>query len=291
MTLAEANANIGSEEANQDHSVVGLKKRDQAGQLTTLVNQIVDQFNQAHDEQLAVERSKDEMMTNISHDLRTPLTAIIGYLGLVVNTNGQLDSADQDKYLETAYHKSNQMKTLVEDLFSFAKLQSTQVSLNISDFSLGDLLEQILANYAMDAKDRNLKLATAIDPQVIVMAGDSDKIARALINLVENALKYGQGASFIKLTGQMKTADQVEIRVINDGPMIPPAAANHIFERFYRVEESRNSKTGGTGLGLAIVKGIVDQHRGQIHVESTEDLTAFVMTLPLKQVKEERENE
>lgn len=264
---------------------------NQARQLTALIDQVVSQFNRSREEQLMVEQSKDEMMTNISHDLRTPLTAIIGYLGLVVNTTSPMTEQDRAKYLETAYHKSNQMKTLVEDLFEFAKLQSTSISLNITDFSLGDLFDQVLANYVMEAENRQLRFATNLDPRLIVMAGDSDKLARALINLVENALKYGQGASFIKLTGQMKEQDQVEIRVINDGPAIPSSSAKHIFERFYRVEESRNSKTGGTGLGLAIVKGIVDQHHGQVRVESDDDLTAFVLTLPLKQVKEEQENE
>lgn len=260
---------------------------NQARQLTALVDRVVAEFNLAHEEQLAVEKSKDEMMTNISHDLRTPLTAIIGYLGLVVTPNSPLSDEDQAKYLKTAYHKSNQMKTLVEDLFEFAKLQTTQVSLNITDFSLGDLFNQVLANYAMEAENRHLRFATNLDPKLIVMAGDSDKLARVLINLVENALKYGQGASFIKLTGQVKENGLVEIRVINDGPAIPASSANHIFERFYRVEESRNNKTGGTGLGLAIVKGIIDQHNGHVKVESDETATAFVMTLPLKQVKEE----
>ncbi|CAK1224710.1 cell wall metabolism sensor histidine kinase WalK [Fructobacillus cardui] len=260
---------------------------NQARQLTALVDRVVAEFNLTHEEQLAVEKSKDEMMTNISHDLRTPLTAIIGYLGLVVTPNSPLSEEDQAKYLKTAYHKSNQMKTLVEDLFEFAKLQTTQVSLNITDFSLGDLFDQVLANYAMEAENRHLRFATNLDPRVIVMAGDSDKLARVLINLVENALKYGQGASFIKLTGQVKENGLVEIRVINDGPAIPASSANHIFQRFYRVEESRNNKTGGTGLGLAIVKGIIDQHNGHVKVESDETATAFVMTLPLKQVKEE----
>ncbi|MBS9338736.1 HAMP domain-containing histidine kinase [Fructobacillus sp. M2-14] len=230
--------------------------------------------------------SKEEMMTNISHDLRTPLTAIIGYLGLVATPNSIVKEGDQQKYIETAYHKANQMKVLVEDLFEFAKLQSSQVNLNITDFSLGDLFEQVLANYAMEAKDKQIQLTTQLAPKLIVMAGDSEKLARVLINLVENGLKYGAGASFIKLTAQEKDDGQVEIRVINDGPAIPKEAQEQLFDRFYRVESSRNAKTGGTGLGLSIVKGVIDQHKGEIHVESNDELTAFIMTLPKKQRKE-----
>ncbi|MCO0832686.1 HAMP domain-containing histidine kinase [Fructobacillus sp. W13] len=230
--------------------------------------------------------SKEEMMTNISHDLRTPLTAIIGYLGLVATPNAIVKEEDKQKYIETAYHKANQMKVLVEDLFEFAKLQSSQVNLNITDFSLGDLFEQVLANYAMEAKDKHIQLTTQLAPKLIVMAGDSEKLARVLINLVENALKYGAGASFIKITAQEKDDDKIEIRVVNNGPAIPKEAQEQLFDRFYRVESSRNTKTGGTGLGLSIVKGVIDQHQGEIHVESNDESTAFIMTLPKKQRKE-----
>ncbi|MDF7637424.1 HAMP domain-containing sensor histidine kinase [Leuconostocaceae bacterium ESL0958] len=264
------------------------RQNRQVAALDAALERLLASYQQQAAAQQAVEKSKEEMMENISHDLRTPLTAMIGYLGLVVNGQVKISTADQQKYTETAYHKANQMKTLVEDLFEFAKLETAQVNLNVTSFSLGDLFEQVLANYAMEAKEKHIQLATNLHPRLIVMAGDSDKLARVLINMVENALKYGTGASFIKLTGQIKNQQQVVIRVQNDGPAIPPAAQQQLFDRFYRVEESRNQKTGGTGLGLAIVKGIVDQHGGQITVESDAALTAFVLTLPLKQRKEEQ---
>ncbi|SFB77498.1 His Kinase A (phospho-acceptor) domain-containing protein [Fructobacillus durionis] len=245
------------------------------------------QFDEEHQEQLQMAASKEEMMTNISHDLRTPLTAIIGYLGLVVTPTTVMQAEDEKKYLETAYHKANQMKVLVEDLFEFAKLQSSQITLNVSDFSLGDLFDQVLANYAVEAEKKGIRLTTQLAPELIVMAGDSEKLARVLINLVENALKYGQGASFIKLTAQEKADGQVEIRVVNNGPAIPEQSLNQLFNRFYRVESSRNTKTGGTGLGLSIVKGVIDKHHGQVRAESNADLTAFIITLPKQQEKEE----
>ncbi|MBS9337992.1 sensor histidine kinase [Fructobacillus parabroussonetiae] len=273
---------------NGDDSAALPKKSQPADQqLRALFDMSQARFEADHQEQLKEAASKEEMMTNISHDLRTPLTAIIGYLGLVVAPNQVLQEKDQQKYLETAYHKANQMKMLVEDLFEFAKLQSSQISLNINDFSLGDLFDQVLANYAVEAEKKGIRLTTQLAPELIVMAGDSEKLARVLINLVENALKYGQGASFIKLTAQEKSSDQIEIRVVNDGPAIPSASLNQLFNRFYRVESSRNTKTGGTGLGLSIVKGVIDKHHGQVRAESTDELTAFILTLPKEQEKEE----
>lgn len=251
-------------------------------QLIEVTNQIGQQTAKIRAEERASEQSKDEMITNISHDLRTPLTAIIGYLGLVEMAGDTLDATTQAKYVHTAYEKANQMKMLVEDLFEYSQTQARDAQLNINTISLGDLFAQLAASYELEAYDKKLALTQLTKPELLIMEADSDKLARALMNLVTNALKYGHGATFIKLTGQIR-GDEVEIRVINDGEAIPKAALGELFDRFYRVESSRNTETGGTGLGLAIVKGIVDQHGGRIHAESNADITSFVMTLPLKQ--------
>lgn len=250
--------------------------------LIDVTNTISKHTQAIREEERESERSKDEMITNISHDLRTPLTAIIGYLGLVEMNGTQLSAADRAKYIHTAYSKSNQMKVLVEDLFEFSKTQAHDAVLNMTTLSLGDLFAQLIASYEIEAHEHHLALTQIVDPELIVIEADSDKLARALMNLMSNAFKYGEGATFIKLTAQVK-ADEVEIRVINDGIKIPSAALTDIFDRFYRVESSRNSQTGGTGLGLAIVKGIVNQHHGRVRATSDDDLTTFIVTLPLKQ--------
>lgn len=250
--------------------------------LIDVVNDMAVQTTQMREEERQSEASKDEMITNISHDLRTPLTAIIGYLGLVEMQGAQLDDQARDKYVHTAYEKANHMKTLVEDLFEYSKTQARDAQLNINTISLGDLFAQLAASYEIEAHEKQLALTQITHPELLIMEADSDKLARALINLVTNALKYGHGASFIKLTGQVRD-DEVEIRVVNDGEQIPQEALGDLFDRFYRVESSRNTETGGTGLGLAIVKGIVEQHHGTIYAESSADITSFIMRLPLKQ--------
>lgn len=251
--------------------------------LINVSNQIAQNTRKIREEERQSERSKDEMITNISHDLRTPLTAIIGYLGLVEMNGDSISAADRNKYIHTAYDKSNQMKVLVEDLFEFSKTQAHDAVLNITTLSLGDLFAQLLASYELEARDRYIKLTQMTNPELIILEGDSDKLARALMNLITNAFKYGDGATFIKLTAQVKES-QVEIHVINDGVAISSDAIGDIFDRFYRVESSRNSKTGGTGLGLAIVKGIIEQHHGEVFARSNSELTSVIMTLPLKQI-------
>lgn len=256
-------------------------------ELIKAFNRVINHSQQLYQEELKVEKSKDEMMSNISHDLRTPLTTIIGYLGLVVNQNQTLSAEEQQKYIKTAYDKSNQMKVLVEDLFEFSKTQSQDVNLNLTQFSLGDLFAQLLASYELEAQQRGITLSYDISPKLIVMYGDSDKLARVFINLLNNAFKYADGATFIKLTAQIKERHMVEIHVANNGAAISSSAIKNLFDRFYRVDNSRNSSTGGSGLGLAIVKGIVAQHQGKIWVESDPDLTDFIIKMPLSQSEEE----
>ncbi|MEX0380131.1 sensor histidine kinase [Leuconostoc sp. MS02] len=250
--------------------------------LIDVSNQIAKNTRKIREEERESERSKDEMITNISHDLRTPLTAIIGYLGLVEMNADTLGTAERAKYIHTAYDRSNQMKVLVEDLFEFSKTQAHDAILHVTTISLSDLFAQLLASYEIEAQTKKIALTQITKPELIVLEADSDKLARVLMNLITNALKYGEGATFIKLTAQVRETD-VEIRVINDGVKIPSDAITDIFDRFYRVESSRNSKTGGTGLGLAIVKGIVAQHHGSVRVTSDDELTSFIVAIPLKQ--------
>ncbi|CAM3151899.1 sensor histidine kinase [Leuconostoc rapi] len=250
--------------------------------LINVSNQIAKSTRQIREEERQSERSKDEMITNISHDLRTPLTAIIGYLGLVEMNADVLSATERAKYIHTAYDKSNQMKVLVEDLFAFSQTQAHDAVLNISTLSLGDLFAQLLASYEIEAQEKKIELTQITNPEIIMLEADSDKLARVLMNLITNAMKYGEGATFVKLTAQVKDK-AVEIRVINDGAKIPSKDIVDIFGRFYRVESSRNSKTGGTGLGLAIVKGIIEQHQGSVFATSDDELTSFIVTIPLKQ--------
>lgn len=253
------------------------------------VNALVDAQIRAREDERAIERSKDEMITNVSHDLRTPLTSIIGYLGLVENSVAPLSPELIKKYTHTAYAKASQMKALVEDLFEFAQVQQLDMRLNFQEINLSDMLEQLAASFELEAKQKNLMISAMTNPDDILIQADSEKLARLFMNLIQNGLKYGDGASFIKLTASLRQGD-VEIRVTNDGAKIPADSVEHLFDRFYRVEGSRSTQTGGTGLGLAIARGVVDAHRGELRVTSDDALTAFIITLPVKQAPREENN-
>lgn len=247
----------------------------------TSVNALVDSAVQSMDDERKIEKSKDELITNVSHDLRTPLTSIIGYLGLIEDKQYQ-NEEDILKYTHIAYEKAKQMKNLVDDLFEYTKVQQHGAPVNIMWVDLNQLLEQLTASFALEADRRGIKISSKVVPNPLMIEADPEKLGRVFNNLVANAFKYGNGASYIRITAHQEQ-DTVVVKVANDGTPIPEKAQSHLFERFYRAEASRSRATGGTGLGLAIVKSIVDLHHGQVTVSSDADETAFIVTLPLKQ--------
>ena len=251
----------------------------------TSVNALVDTITQAMQEERASEKPKDELITNVSHDLRTPLTSIIGYLGLIEDHQYQSEE-DIVKYSHIAYDKAKQMKDLVEDLFEYTKVQQHGAPVNLMTVDLGQLLEQVGASFELEADKKGIAINVSCEPTPLSITADPEKLGRLFSNLVANALKYGHGASYIHLTAK-QLGEKVVITVADDGEKIPAESVKHLFERFYRVESSRNKATGGTGLGLAIVQSIVELHHGSVTARSDDQETAFVVTLPVKQVQKE----
>lgn len=247
----------------------------------TSVNALVDSAVQSMNDERQIEKSKDELITNVSHDLRTPLTSIIGYLRLIEDKQYHSEE-DIVKYSHIAYEKAKQMKTLVDDLFEYTKVQQHGAPVNMMTVDLSQLLEQVSASFELEGQKRGIEVSSATRPTPLLVDADPEKLGRVFSNLVANALKYGNGASYIKIDARQVGASVV-IEVANDGTQIPAASLGHLFERFYRVESSRSKDTGGTGLGLAIVKSIVDLHHGEVEVTSTPQVTTFTVILPLHQ--------
>lgn len=252
------------------------------------INALVDSTIKAMEEERQIEKSKDELITNVSHDIRTPLTSIIGYLGLIENKQYQSEE-DLIKFAHIAFLKSNQMKSLVDDLFEYIKVRQTDTPLNLMDLSINSLFEQLEASFELEAKQKEMQISSKLPDEDLKMQADPEKFARIFNNLITNALKYGKGGKHIYLEAHKVNDNELEMRVSNDGEPIPQDSLPQVFDRFYRVEKSRNTKTGGTGLGLAITQRIVDLHHGTIKVESNKDLTSFIMHFPVKQpVKSEK---
>ncbi|MFD1318560.1 sensor histidine kinase [Loigolactobacillus zhaoyuanensis] len=244
------------------------------------INALVASTVQSMDEERKIENSKDELITNVSHDIRTPLTSIIGYLGLI-----EEHQFHQEKqllqYAHIAFEKAKQMQSLVEDLFEYTKVRQTTTPLTISKLDMGQMLEQVAASFELEATKKQMQISVNYRPDPLVMMADAEKLSRVFNNLISNALKYGNGGHHIYLSA-VAHGQEVVIKVANDGQPIPQTALTQLFDRFYRVEESRSTATGGTGLGLAIAQSIVSLHEGEIYATSEKKLTSFIIRLPLK---------
>ncbi|WP_089136278.1 sensor histidine kinase [Secundilactobacillus silagei] len=263
-----------------DHRIPFTIKGD-TQRVITSVNALVDSVIASMDEERKIEKSKDELITNVSHDLRTPLTSIIGYLGLVEDR--QYHSEDELlKYTNTAFNKAKQMKSLVDDLFVYTKMRQTDTPLSLATLDIGQMLEQLAASFELEAGEKGMAINIDMPDKPMRIEADGEKLGRVFNNLITNALKYGEGGKHINLRAKQPDDKEVVISVENDGKKIPEASLSQVFERFYRVEGSRSKATGGTGLGLAIAQSIVKRHGGYIYVTSTDDWTRFVIHLPIK---------
>lgn len=249
------------------------------GRVIDSINVLVESTVTAIEEERKIEKSKDELITNVSHDLRTPLTSIIGYLGLIEDR--QYHSEEEFlHYTHTAYLKAKQMKVLVEDLFEYTKVRQPTTKLKLVRFDLNQMMEQLAADFALEAERKHVTIAVKTTPTPFYFEADTEKLVRVFNNLLSNALKYGKGAQHILMEAQQVGTEAI-ITVKNDGQPIPQGALQQLFDRFYRVEESRSQETGGTGLGLAIAQSIVALHGGYIYAKSDAQWTSFILHLPL----------
>ncbi|SLM86957.1 sensor histidine kinase [Vagococcus fluvialis bH819] len=252
------------------------------GKLIRSINALVDSTVEAIEEERRIEQSKDELITNVSHDIRTPLTSIIGYLGLIEERKFS-SQEELLKYTHTAYMKSRQMKVLVDDLFEYTKVRQANTPLNLVTFDMQQLIAQIVVDFELDASKKGVLIDFQGTPPSLMMEGDTEKLVRVFDNLLSNALKYGVGGQQIMIHSK-KIGSEIVITVKNDGQEIPKESLDLLFDRFYRVEESRSQQTGGTGLGLAIAQSIISLHNGYIYATSEQGWTSFVIHLPLKNI-------
>lgn len=221
------------------------------------------------------ERQKNELITNVAHDLRTPLTTIVGYLELIKDDTA-LSKEDVHKYSGIAYEKSIRLQEMMDDLFEFTKLDNADIKLNKSMINLSGLIMQMTDEFYPSFKDCNITPIVNLPEENIYVQGDGQLLARVFDNLISNALKYGYHNTDLKI----EVSDDEKyatVKVINHGDTIAPEDIPLLFNKFYRTDSSRNSKTGGTGLGLAITKNIVDLHHGDISVTSDDQITTFIV--------------
>ncbi|ROR31492.1 HAMP domain-containing protein [Mobilisporobacter senegalensis] len=256
---------------------IDIKNEDEFTLIASRINKMADDVKRIMENERKNEHVKNDLITSVAHDLRTPLTSIIGYLDLV-SSGKELDDDTKNQYVTIAYNKSKRLEKLIEDLFTYTKFSTGEVSMHPCEVDMVKFMEQLVDEFYPSFQEVGLDYEFKSSHNQAIIIADGDLLARAIANLISNAVKYGRDGKSIKIE-ITKHIEHVVITVTNYGELIPDKDISNIFDRFYRVETSRSRETGGTGLGLAIAKNIIKMHGGSITAKSDFNGTVFEVIL------------
>ncbi|WP_252238470.1 MULTISPECIES: HAMP domain-containing sensor histidine kinase [unclassified Clostridium] len=243
------------------------------------INNISKQLKKRTLEERKAQKTKNDLITNVSHDLRTPLTSIIGYLE-IIDSDKYKDEIQLRYYANIAYEKSKSLNLLINDLFELTKMQNNTIKLEKVKINLVELLGQVIAYFKCQFDNEKMKARIKFSEDKLIVNADAEKLVRAFENLLSNSIKYGRDGYYVDIITKSE-GDMAIVQIINYGEAIPAIDLPYIFDRFYRIEKSRNSDIGGSGLGLAITKNIIELHQGRISAYSDENKTIFEVRLPI----------
>lgn len=260
------------------HKQVEVVDSYELGNLAMSINNIVFQAQKSMEEERMAEKIKNDLVTNVSHDLRTPLTSILGYLNLI-NGDKYRDEVELRYYTQIVHDKAKRLHELINDLFEFTRMQNKGMSLQKEPINLAEMLDQLVVQFAPQLKQAEMESRQHYEAAHPIVPADGRKLVRVFENLISNALNYGQEGKYVDI--HLRDTERAAIvEITNYGGGIPAIDLPNIFDRFYRVEKSRSEYSGGSGLGLAIAKSIMDLHEGEIHVSSDAERTTFRVWLP-----------
>lgn len=226
---------------------------------------------------LEAERNKDDLVMYLAHDLKTPLTSIIGYLTLLEESN-ELTAKQRAKFVGISLDKAYRLEQLINEFFEITRFSLHSVTLERNRINLNLMLEQMLDEFYPMLSEKGLTASSDIPGQIVMLA-DADKLARVFDNLLKNAVNYSYENTEIKIGARIRK-NNVIVKIRNRCDEIPEEKLQRIFEKFYRMDASRSSASGGSGLGLAIAKQITELHGGSITAKSTPEYTDFTVVIP-----------
>ncbi|SFB41473.1 Signal transduction histidine kinase [Cohnella sp. OV330] len=256
---------------------VRISSQDEFQAIAEDINMASDKLRQAIARGDFAETSKDQLVLNLAHDLRTPLTSVTGYLNYMLQAENLSD--DQIRHFTSiAYTKSQRLEKLIDELFEITRMNYGMLPVKREPINLGELLVQLGEELYPIFEKNGLTLRSEVIPDLNIQ-GDGELLARVFENLLSNAARYGADGKYIDVRGEWDGQEAV-IRVDNYGDRIPEAELPHLFEMFFTGDRARVQREGGTGIGLYIVKNIVERHDGTVEAESGPVLTRFTVRLP-----------
>lgn len=256
---------------------VQISSKDELGTIAADVNLASEKLQQAIERGDFAENSKDQLIVNLAHDLRTPLTSVLGYLDLLIKDE-QLTEEQVRHFTAIAFTKSQRLEKLIDNLFEITRMNYGMLPLQKTELNLSELLKQMNEElYPVFEKNHLITRLKLESP--LVVSGDGELLARVFENLLMNASRHGKDGVYVDIHG-LREADQIVIQIINYGGYIHPQDLPYIFDMYYTADRARTSQEGGTGLGLFIARNIVEQHDGTISVQSDARQTVFEVRLP-----------
>jgi signal transduction histidine kinase len=258
---------------------IDIRSNDEFGDIGQDINRASEKLKQAMERGDFAENSKEQLVLNLAHDLRTPLTSVLGYLDYIVQ--GEALTEEQIKhYASIAFTKSQRLEKLIDELFEIARMNYGNLPIDPKPIDLSELLIQL--NEELYPVFEKNKLTTRLDlPPHMVNWGNGELLARVFENLLTNAIRYGKDGQYIDIHGCLE-AEEAVVQVVNYGDCIPPEELPHIFDMFFTGDKARTQQEGSSGIGLFIAKNIVEQHQGTITAQSDRIRTLFEVRLPQK---------
>ena len=258
-----------------------VTSEDEVGQLAASFNTMADTIVANMDELRRNDRLRRELVANVSHDLRSPLASIQGYLETVLMKQEALDPAQRTAYLEIALRNAGRLSTLVAELFELSKFDAQEIEPHVEPFSVAELIQDVVAQFQQRAERCGVRLTAKLPAGLPLVHGDIGLIERAITNLVDNALRHTSSEGEVEVAPKLEDG-RVVVRVADTGSGIAPEDLPRIFDRFYREDTARTwTPAAGAGLGLSITKKILSLHGSQMHVESEpEKGSVFTFDLP-----------
>ena len=254
-----------------------IELSDELQPLESQMNTIKNTLRNREYQALQSEQRKNDLVVYLAHDLKTPLTSIIAYLSLL-NESPDMPEEQRAKYTQISLEKAKRLGDLINEFFEITRYNLQNITLEKQKISLNMLLEQLVDEFYPVFQRKNTTCHINMEDDIELYV-DAERMARVFDNLFRNAISYSYEGTPIDVFVE-RQEKAVRITVRNQGKQIAEHKLNHLFEKFYRLDDARSTNTGGAGLGLAIAKEIVELHGGTIQAESNEIYTQFIVTLP-----------
>lgn len=282
VKLRKATRNI--KDGNLDF-VLDVEGTDEFSELCRDFEEMRRRLKESAEEKIILDKENKELISNISHDLKTPITAVKGYVEGIMD--GVADTPEKmDRYVRTIYNKTNEMDHLINELTFYSKIDTNRIPYTFSKLNVEDYFSDCAEEIGLELETRGIQLCYAnyVDRSVQVIA-DGEQIRRVIHNIIGNAIKYMDKAKGVIQIRVKDVGDFVQVEIEDNGKGIASKDLAYIFDRFYRTDVSRNSSKGGSGIGLSIVKKIMEDHGGKVWATSREGI-GTIMYFVLRKYQE-----